>query len=341
MEYDRRTALGAGIGAGLTVAAGWPGRLRAAGNSLGTIRENMIGLSIFVLRTHDALALSEWYAGVLRLPMVRGQDVIYSHWVGDVHLLELLAIETETPSERLNDPDSAPTVPVFRVTDMDALVARLTRAQVQIVRRARSTLGEELFILDPDHNLLGFRQRNAESQAPWDREARRQKREGETFNPGVGMMPPDIQGIGWVVRRVADVATCERFYGTDLGFTPLGHERGRPLFDLGANVVLELAPGGTVEPRPASRKQVPAVPVVRVESHAALNGWLKSHNVVLTDDTIQYATTDLSYALDPENHMIGFDQRLAPEKFRKPRRPYREELEIARRRSLLHKDLRP
>ena len=299
--------------------------------TLDAVRANVIGLSIFVLRTRNAVSLSEWYAGVLRLPMVRGHEVIFSHWGGETQLLELLQIETETPPNRLNDPATAPTTLVYRVHDIDGLLARLARAGVPAIARSRTPTGREAFVRDPDGNLIGFRERLRNSPLPGDAEAWRRRDRGDNFNPGASMMPPDIQGFGWVVRRVADVGRAERFYAESYGLRRVGRVGDRVLFDLGENILLELAPGGRAELPVASRKVVPAVPVVRVADHDLLNRWLKANLVTITDDTLQYQTTNLSYALDPEGHMTGFDERLPPARFRKPRRPYPEELEIARR----------
>ncbi|MDX2221316.1 MAG: hypothetical protein SFV21_01130, partial [Rhodospirillaceae bacterium] len=191
--------------------------------------------------------------------------------------------------------------------------------------------GREAFVRDPDGYWLGLRERDAGASSAADVEARRRRRRGEAFNPGCAAMSPRMQELGWVLRRAADVPALAAFYREVLELPQIGDEDGRPQFDLGDNVILELAPGGTAVPPPIDRYRATAAFIVRVSDIARLRGKLAARNGHVVNDRIPLHWADLMYFADPEGSVIGAEQGhhpgvYAPDKFVLP-----ENLEAERR----------
>ena len=287
------------------------------------IRATQVGFVDFVIRGNPA-DLGDWYRGVLRLPMIRGSDAEAYLWVGGTRIVELLDLAPGASAASLDDPASAPTIPVFRTRDMDGLVARLERRGTKLVARTRSALGDESLVRDPQGNLLGFR-------APSALAGRRRMPRADDFNPGVSMLPPDVDGLDWIVRHVVDLDASARFYRDVVMLRELPRAAGRIRFDIGFGTTLELAPGGKASAPVTSRTQVPATFILRVEDHDLENAWLKRNDVRIVDDALSFNSAKLTYYLDPDGHMIGTDERFEPAEFKKPRRPFMEDLEIERR----------
>jgi catechol-2,3-dioxygenase len=300
--------------------------------TLAQVQASLVGYVNFVFRTQDAAALAEWYCGVLRLPLIRGATHTFFLWTGDIQVMELLSDQSAVPPDRITDPTRAPTVPIFRVRDADAVLKRLTARGVKLASSERSRFGKTHFILDPENNLIGLRERSRASSFAFDQLAQRKWTMGETFNPGASMMPPDIQQVGWVRRNVHDLKVGAHFFERIIGLNRLGEEDGRVLFDMGNNVVLELGGSGLNVLPPASRRTVPAVFVLRVEDHDLVNAWLKQNpGLRYVDDALRFNSAELTYLTDPSGHLVGIDERFEPHEFKTPRRVFLEDVEIERR----------
>ncbi|MDX2225041.1 MAG: hypothetical protein SFV21_19955 [Rhodospirillaceae bacterium] len=298
--------------------------------TLADIRANSIGFGWYIRRCPDSALLAEFYGGILRLPVIRGRAPVWFYWVGEANVLELLSQVAPHP-HRDTDPDTAACTPVFRCHDLAAYVGWLKARGVRIVRDTVHAEGRDVWLLDPDDQLVGLRERNRQSGVPGNAAAWARFDRGEDFNPGCSPMPRHIQELGWIVRHVSDLDAAIRLYRDVYGFAPLGHVGRAACFDLGNGVILELFPGGVSARRPTNREEVTDAWVQRVADHDLMNAWLKQNGVHLVNDKIQFPSAELTYAADADNHLTGFEERYDPSRFGEPRRPFLEDLEAERR----------
>ena len=122
-------------------------------------------------------------------------------------------------------------------------------------------------------------------------------------------LPTEIGGITGVAVRVADPIALAAFYQRAFGLSPLGvvSADGAQL-SLGRGVSLELRPGGHRHEIPADRKEVPDVWILRVRDHDALAARLRSMKVQVINH-VEITGGVLTYAVDPEGHLFGIQQR--------------------------------
>lgn len=293
---------------------------------------NVHALGMFLRFAPKDSPATAFYRDTVKLPLIRtvGDHVAEIFWAGEAVVFEIVFVKDKAPAPEAS-PETAACLPVFRVHDLDGLLADLGRAGVTVTAATRRGAGREAFLRDPDGYWMGLRERDPQSSLPSDAEARRRHRRGETFNPGCAPMPPRIQELGWVVRRVADVTAMTAFYRDVLELPQIGAEDGRPWFDLGDNGVLELAPGGTAKPPPADRYQATAAFIVRVSDIVRLRKLLADRKAHVVNERIPLHWAELMYFADPEGSVIGAEQGhhpgvYAPEKFVLP-----ENLEAERR----------
>lgn len=295
------------------------------------ICRNHVGLAVLLIRTPSAEALAAWYSGVLRLPIIRGREPTFFLWVGETLVLELLSDNSDLPAARPDDPDTAPVLLIFRVHDLTALLQRLQARGVEVVSRRSLSHGAEAFIRDPEGNLLGLRTVGRDSPYASDRAAWRRFDAGDPFNPGAAMLPPDVQGLGWIRRNAVDARAAARFYERAVGLERVDEEGPLAHFQLGNGVVLEVAGGGHKVPVPASRTQVPVTFVIRVEDHMLMNRWLKLKELRIVDDALKFNSAELTYFADLDGQVVGIDERYEPHEYTTRRRPFAEDLETERR----------
>ena len=120
--------------------------------------------------------------------------------------------------------------------------------------------------------------------------------------------PADRTTLAGVALRVADVPAQEAFYRSMLGLVPLATGSLRPQLDLGDGTYLELRDGGHTETAPADRKSVTGVFILRVYGYPALAANFSRQDIQRVNE-LHFAGGDLSYYLDPENHLFGFQER--------------------------------
>ncbi|MSO98981.1 MAG: VOC family protein [Rhodospirillaceae bacterium] len=133
-------------------------------------------------------------------------------------------------------------------------------------------------------------------------------------------MPEGIQEIGWVVRRVADLAAMSKFYADALGLVGVGEEDGHVLFDAGDNGILELAPGGTSRAAPSDRYHGTSATLFRVSDVAQVRANVTRYGGKIVNEKIPLHWAELTYLADPEGGVLGAEQGYhpgvyAPEKF--------------------------
>ena len=278
-------------------------------------------------------ALSGFYKETLGFPFVRAGNpqAVDFFWAGEALIFELIFEgRTEVMPEVEADPDRAPLLPLYRVTDLDALVATLRAKDVPLTPIRQNALGRECYLRDPIGCLIGMRQVDASSRLPQDMEAARRARRGEAFNPGCASMPPYWQELGWVKRHVADVNAMQQFYSSVLGLPVVAKLGDCVLLDMGDNTLLELAPGGVATTPPANRAELPATLILRIQNIAGFKQHMQRQGVRIVHDIIQWVRGSLSYIADPEGNLIGVEEKYHPGDYA-GHAPFPEDLETQRR----------
>ena len=264
--------------------------------------------------------MDDFYAKVIGLPRLWHSRVFDGkpenkdlYWAGEAIVENHNYGGWDAPvSEREACPDTARQVQIFRVRDLDEIVAGLRGQGVTVFGPSPCLFGHEAFVLDPMGMLFGLRERDANSPLVEDRVAAQRRERGEAFNPGCKRMPPSWQEIGWVRMRAKDLNALRAFYAQQLGLRCITDLDEAVLFDLGDNTTLELAAGGVARPPPLQQMNSLSAMILRVASTTAINARLKSNGVHFVHDLIQIAKGDLSYVCDPEGNVIGLSDRRHP-----------------------------
>lgn len=300
------------------------------GHSSLAVANNVRALGWFVRFLREKSDAHLFYRTTLQLPLIRGaQDLYQVFWGGEALIYELLMVKGRGPAPAQRA-DSAGCTPVFRAHELDALVGRLKAAGTTVVSFEEVWYGRQAMLLDPDGRLLGLREQDADSPLAEDNLARRRQRRGETFNPGCDLMPAQLQEMGWILRRVVDVARMTRFYVDTVGLTWVAEHAGHVYLSMGDNSLLELAPGGRTHAVPADRSGGEDTFLLRVSDADALRDRLRSSGLPFVNEKLEYYWTDICYCTDPEGQMFGFQQIRHPRSFA-PKPAWPENLEAQRR----------
>jgi predicted enzyme related to lactoylglutathione lyase len=284
----------------------------------------------------ESRRVSDFYRTVVDFPILRsfsgGAHPVEMFWAGEALLFELIFESISPPAHPEPDPDQVDLLPVFRVSDLEAVMARVKRrGGVVLPPRARGA-GTEAFVADPNGQLIGLRARDSTSSLKQDVEARRRQARGEAFNPGCKSQPVGLFELGWLVRPVADLARAVAYYRDVLQFSYLGEESGRALFDLGDNSILELAPGGKlVEHTWTNRAEAGRTAIIRVGNLESYKEKLRSRDVRILHELIEWDRGRLCYFLDLDNKIVGIEERHHPGVYAPPNAPFPEDLEAERR----------
>ncbi len=327
---DRRTLIAAtASGAALSMF----GRAGA-----GTPSREIMGVGWYVVfsRPSQMDQMTAFYEKTLGLPeMLNMRTDIQNKnylWGGEDIVVDLSHHAAETPlGPREADPATARQVPFFRTENLDALMAGFAERGAKTLPARPTLFGREAFVVDPMGRLLGFRQRDASSPLPTDREARRRFRRGEAFNPGCASMPPHMQELGWVRLRVADPDAAKQFYGARVGLRPLGTAGSALLFDLGDNTTLEILGGGVPRPVPAEQRYAETVAILRVVDFQATMARLKAAGQAFPFKIYSAANGGFSYVSDPEGNLLGLADRRPPAAYKGSMPVMAEDLEARRR----------
>ncbi|GIW05505.1 MAG: hypothetical protein KatS3mg060_0310 [Dehalococcoidia bacterium] len=262
-------------------------------------------LGWFMRRTHDPADLAAFYRDVVGLPVIRTpREDVHIFWGGEATSFEILL--GGSPPPPISQPEDAPCIPILRTVDFDAARARLGAGGARFLDHADDEPdGRTAYFLDPHGHLTGLRERRRTS--PWwdDHEAWRRYDTGETRIPGVGPMPPDLHGIGWVALRVQDVAAETAFYRDSIGLAAIDERPERGLLALGDTLVLEILPGGAPARLPAERTEVANVWMLRVRDLDGIVADLKAQGVRFVNEVFELTGGRLCYIADPENRLVG------------------------------------
>ncbi len=294
-------------------------------------RDLHMGPGWYMRRTPNADRLIPFYRDGLGTSVIRGEEPVYFLWAGESYIIELKA-EKPPREERVTDPDVHPCTPLFHTRDLNVTLARLLRAGGELISSSETPFGREAFVLDPDRQIVGLRE-------PIGGETALGRSAVSEYNPGCAPLPDDLIGLRSIVRRVADMETMITFYRDVIGFKEVGPVNGRHLFDQGEGVHLELAPGGAVQTPPQDRVEITNHFIVRVVEHDAFNQALKDAGVKFSNDSFRWNSADMSICIDPEGHIMGFEERFEPHEYGHPRDPFEEDMEADKRWRLAHEAL--
>jgi len=282
-----------------------------------------MGPGWYMRRTPNATKLIPFYRDALGTSVIRGAEPVYFLWAGESYIIELKA-EKPPREERVIDPTVHPCTPVFHTRDLETTLARLLRGGGELISSDTTPFGREAFLLDPDRQIVGIRE-------PIGGETALGRIPVSDYNPGCAPLPDDLIGLRTIVRRVADMDTMIRFYRDVIGFKEIGPIHGRHLFDQGEGVHLELAPGGSVQTPPQDRVEITNHFIVRVVEHDAFNHALKDAGTSFSNDSFRWNSADMSICIDPEGHIMGFEERFEPHEYGHPRDPFEEDMEADKR----------
>lgn len=293
---------------------------------------NVMGLGWYIHRSDDASQAADFYGRLIHLPLLRGYGNAYLFWAGEARVFEPKS--DAAPSLRWSDPETVPTLPVFRTPDISALRTRLTDYDANIAEETETDLYEQLIVRDKQQHLVGFRQSKATSPIPCDIEAA--KRLGEfaphsAYNPGCAPLPADIQSLDWILRRVTDLDALTKFYTEVAGFHVLHSQNDSVILDMGDNSILELRPGGSRQDPPSDRFEVPGAFIIRVSDFESYADSVASHNVTVVNDRIQFGRGALAYFADPDGQIIGYEERYDQKDCKDGAIAFSEDLEANRR----------
>jgi predicted enzyme related to lactoylglutathione lyase len=240
-------------------------------------------------------ALVSFYSAALGLPAPRspGPTGSVMLWAGDLTMLEISTLAPGPGTASRVDEMSV----MMGTRDFATALGRAREAGASLVAQS-SVAPRAATLVDPEGRLWGLRE--ASGQMPAD---------PVTALPGVPGLPADLSHIVRVVVRVADPPALAAFYQRALGLAPRGQiSAGGAVLVLGRGVELELRPGGHPHDPPEDRNAVPDVWILRVYDHDALAQRLRSMQVPIINQ-VRITGGTLSYAVDPEGHLFGIQQR--------------------------------
>jgi predicted enzyme related to lactoylglutathione lyase len=263
-------------------------------------------LGWFVRRAADPEQLGAFYEQVVGLPVLRRYGATRMLWSGETTCLEIAEGGTVPP--RYTDRAQAPCFPIFRVHDIDGEIDRLRGAGVEQINDIQGDYRLAYF-LDPVGHVFGIQRRPNPSDRSEDIDALRRWESGAWRLAGAGDLPPSWQYLGWVVIRGTDTPKLIAFFRDVLGL-PLKYGHGDVgLLALDELCLLEIAPGGEAQPIAADRGEVSNAFILRTTGMPALVQHLKAAGVHFVNDPFDIDGGTIAYFLDPENHVIGIQER--------------------------------
>ena len=248
------------------------------------------GLGWYVLRTpQDVATLSQFYQRAFDFPELRAWDGGSMLWVGGYSVFEIGTGGAEVVVKG-RDIRAPACWPVFATPNTTEIHERILALGGEWLGG-----GGRQYFLDPQGFPFAL-----EPAAP--AKGRQIRLSGELN------WPADRTTLAGIALRVADVAAEKGFFGDVLSLRPLAIGNARPQLDLGDGTYLELREGGCTETAPADRKAVTGVFILRVYGYAALTATFSAREIQRVNE-LHFAGGDLSYYLDPENHLFGFQER--------------------------------
>ncbi len=267
------------------------------------------GLGWVVRRfVEPATTVESFYARALRLQGLRPRPPETRSlmlWAGDLTMIELNVLRRGAGTDaRLQDVSV-----VMRTTDCGAALRHLDESGASPMSRDHGPTRTATF-LDPYGRLVGIQSadgRDAQCAGTTNVTAANGLEAAQV--QGAAPRPEDFPDVYGIDLAVADPVAMAAFYSELFGFEPVGGISGAGgQLAFGRRAVLRLLPGGRRHAAPLDRDQVPDAWVLRVFDHAALSARLEAFKVPVV--TVRRFTGGIiTYGLDPEGHLFGFQQR--------------------------------
>ncbi|MDX2224658.1 MAG: VOC family protein, partial [Rhodospirillaceae bacterium] len=136
------------------------------------VHGNVHALGMFLRFAPKGSTAPAFYRTTLKLPLIRvvGDKIADIYWAGEASVFEIVYVKDKTPAPEPS-PERAACLPVFRVHELDALLADLRAAGATISAPSARGAGREAFVRDPDGYWLGLRERDAGASSAADVEA--------------------------------------------------------------------------------------------------------------------------------------------------------------------------
>ena len=264
------------------------------------------GFGWYVRRSKDSPAnVIPFYQAALGLRQLRppGPGGVIMLWTGDIGMFEINVLVPTAESVARKDDITL----VMRARNYERAKAMMLAAGAKLA--SEDSASRTAYFIDPFGFTTGVREANDASAWPHDRAAAATWRAGGVSIPGTPALPPELQDIAAIVVKVVDPVAMAAFYSDLFGFEMLDKPSAKgAMLAFGRTVVLELKPGGRLQGIPPDRNQVPDTWIVRLYDHDAFAERAKQKSVRVVN-VISLAGGKLTYAVDPEGHLFGFEQR--------------------------------
>jgi catechol-2,3-dioxygenase len=256
----------------------------------------------------DQADIVPYYTDVVGLPLMRVGPDVSLLWAGEDIVFEIKT--RDEPGRRDAALDVAPLLPIFRSHDLALTRARFERAGHTAFSEDATDFARRLWVVGPDGLSVGFEQISEQSPFEADQIALQRWLSGPPGLDGVAALPPDLQYLSRVRRRVADVERMRAFYRDVAGFDEVGTDGDTVLFSLGDTVLLELVGQGNVQPTPSNRVELIDSFIMRSHDFDDCVAALSADGATWVGEQIRYETgSNLAYFGDPEGLVVGFEER--------------------------------
>ncbi len=271
------------------------------------MRQGIQGFGWFIRRSEIHEQLVPFYRDVLGFPVLRTGNLT-AFWTGELTVLEVSYGGAPVPHFR--DRSEAPLTPIYRVASMERTVARLNEAGAKFLHEPYQPPDSHFsYVRDPAGNLVGLAERPRTSTTPDDVEAWRRWDAGKPTLEGSGPLPEDMQSLGWVVLRGADIDGLAAFWRDVVGLDYLRDSSTGKVFSMGDLVRLEIAPGCEPQAAPSDRMEVSNSFLLRVDNCSLRFAQVKAAGARVVNEPISIPGGQICYFSDPEGHVFGFQSR--------------------------------
>ena len=228
----------------------------------------------------------------LRAPRSPGPTGSMMFWGGDLAMFEVAPL-TPGPSSASRAGEMSV---VMGTSDFRISWQRMLDAGASEVSQRESS-PQMATLTDPEGRLLGLLENAGQAAGP------------KIELKGLPALPGDLDRISRVIVRVQDPVAMASFYQRVLRLEAVAPVSDQGvLLALGRGVSLELQPGGHRYDAPADRGEVPDVWILRVADHDALTERFHQMDVRIVSQ-VKITGGVLTYAVDPEGHLFGIQQR--------------------------------
>jgi predicted enzyme related to lactoylglutathione lyase len=265
-------------------------------------------LGWFMRRVPDRGPTVAFYRDVLGLPVLPVPRRAEMFWAGETMVFCIGDGGAEPPV--FTDRTQSTCIPVFRCINLESVMERVTKAGRPVINDRQLDHGRLIYVLDPSGNVTGFQERYRNSTRQQDADAFRRIDNGENTLAGVGPMPPDIYGLGWIVSWFENEESQIAWYRDVAGFSESGNptHSGGAMLSLGTSVLFDAKGGGQRVPPVTNRLEASNLFIMRVDNFDEVVAGLKQRGAEFFHEPFDNGGK-LAYIVDPEGQLIGFQQR--------------------------------